>query len=75
MSVPWDNYQKEQQQWSGVNQTLKCYRGQSCRYDPRALEELRRSYVEPRQEVLMLEQGSCLGDPKMLKMSEPWDKC
>jgi hypothetical protein len=29
MPVPWDDQQEQQQQWSGVNQKLECYRGQS----------------------------------------------
>jgi hypothetical protein len=40
MPVPWDDHQEQQQQWSGVNQRLECYRGQSWRSDPVPLEEL-----------------------------------
>jgi hypothetical protein len=35
MSVPWGDHQEQQQQWSGVNQNLECYRGQSWRSDPK----------------------------------------
>jgi hypothetical protein len=48
MPVPWDDHQEQQQQWSGVNLSLECNRGQSCRSDPSPLEEPRRSCVDPR---------------------------
>jgi hypothetical protein len=33
MSVPWDDHQKHQSQWVGVNQSLECYRGQNWKSD------------------------------------------
>jgi hypothetical protein len=48
MPVPWNGYQQQQQQWSGVEQSLECYRRQSWRNDTSALEEPRRSCVDPR---------------------------
>jgi hypothetical protein len=48
MSVPWEDHHQQQQQWSRVNQSLECYRGQSWRSDASPLEEPRRSYVDPR---------------------------
>jgi hypothetical protein len=33
MLVSWDDHKTQEQQWSGVNQILECYRGQSWRSD------------------------------------------
>jgi hypothetical protein len=48
MLVQWDDHQEQQQQWSGVNQSLESYRGQSWRNEASPLEEPRRSCVDPR---------------------------
>jgi hypothetical protein len=45
---------EQQQQWSGVNQSLECYKAQSWRSDPSPLVESKISCVYPRH---------CLGYP------------
>jgi hypothetical protein len=42
MAVLWHDHQAQQQQWSGVYQSLESYTVQSWRSDPSPLEGLRR---------------------------------
>jgi len=73
MSVPWGDHQE--QQWSGVNQSLECYRGQSWRSDPSCFEKPSCSCVDPRHWNKKLQSLSYLRGPKMLEMPELWDIC
>jgi hypothetical protein len=75
MPVPWDDHQEQQQQWSEVNQSLECYRGQSWRSDASSLELPRRSCVDLGQWNKKLWNWNCLGDPKMLEKPEPRATC
>lgn len=71
---PWhtrDDHQ-EKQQWSGVSQSLKCYRVQRRRSDWSHLEKSRRPHVDPSHWNKKLWCWSFLRDPKMLEMPQLW---
>ena len=68
MLVLENDHERQQHMWSGVNQSLECYRGQRRRSDPSSLEE-------PRYWNKKLWSWSFIRDPKMLEMPEPWDTC
>jgi hypothetical protein len=48
MPVPWDNHQEQQWQWSGLNQSLEFYKGQTWRSDTSPLKEPRGSCIYSR---------------------------
>jgi hypothetical protein len=73
MPVPWDGYQEQKQLWSGVNQNLECYRGQSWRNDPSPIEEPKRICVVSVIGIRRYKLEVALDTPKMLEMPELWE--